>query len=152
MSSSRYGVHVFLLFQNNVWLRSECIRYLAPKERNGATYLHKWGNYWCAIIKAVWLFKDYLLDLHKVCRATFLVDSTAEISCSSKVTAASSYQKKRKFVTWVLEILKVDRAVDDRHDPLLSLHQLVHVTHQKVIPHHLVFPWLMFLDRSCIPA
>ena len=152
MSTSWYGVNVLLFFENYIWFGGESIRNLTPKERDWSSDLNKWCNHWCAIIKTVGLQVCYLLNFNEVCRTPFLVDTSTKVPCSGKVSTSPSNQKKRKLITRIFKILEIDRSVNDRHDPLLTFNNFVHVSDQKVVPHHLILPRFVFLNRARVAS
>lgn len=59
---------------------------------------------------------------------------------------------KSELVPRVNEVPKIDTAVYYGHNPFFSLDNFVHVSDQKVVPHHLVLPRLMLLNRPRVPA
>jgi hypothetical protein len=127
VASCRKGVDVFLLFNNDVWFKGKFVRNLGPKKWYGTSNLYKRGHHRCHIIVTRVISTHYLLNFNKICRSAFLVNTTAQISSPCKVSTSSCYKKKGKSVSSVFEILKINKAVDDRDNPFLPFKNLVHL-------------------------
>jgi len=91
-----------------------------------------------------------LLHFDKVSRSSLLVDSSSQVARACIVSRSASHKQERKFISSILKVLEVDAAVNDGQNPFLSLNNFVELSYQKVIPHHLIFPWFVLLDGARI--
>lgn len=143
----RDGVDILCLVKDNVRLWLERVRLLVPEVGNRASYLNKTCHHWHVVIHRRSLMAiDNLLDFDPICRPSFLINTSSEVTRTSVVSTTASDQSERELVASIDEVLEVDVAVDYWHHPLVTFQQLVQVSNQEIVPHHLVFPRFVLLD------
>ena len=152
MPSSRGKFRIFPRIENYVWLWVKGVRYLRPECGDRTSHLHEWGHYRRCIVEARTVSVQNLLDFHKISWSSLLIYTSPQVSSTSIVPAAPRNQQVSNLIACIFEILKTNWAMDHWDDPLFSLKNLVHVSDQKVVPHHLVLPWFMLLDWAWISA
>ena len=146
MLARGYRILVHIFVKNNVRLGAQRIWYLRPEEGNGATNLDEGAEHrLCSIEAFLTMTVHNLLNLDPVCDLSLMVDASAQEASASKMTRATRNDHDRELGPMVNEVLLVDVAANNRHDPLLALDHLIEVSHQKVVPHHGVVPRLELL-------
>ena len=98
------------------------------------------------------MFVDYLLNLHEVCGPTLLVYASTQVPGPRIVSAPASDQQKGDLVALSLKVHKVNITVHERHHPLFTLENIVHLSYEEVVPHHLVLPGLVLLQLTALTS
>jgi hypothetical protein len=89
-----------------------------------------------------------LFDFDEIRWSALLVDPATQVASSSVVARSSCQQQQRDLVALVLKVFKVDPAVHNGKDPLFAFYDLIEIPDHKIVPHHLVLPRLVLLNRA----